>query len=436
MIEDQFENTEKQEPLSTEPYKGVRDFYPEEWSKLSSVFGRIRKTLGLWGYEEYNASPLERAEIYESKTSEEIVNEQTYTFFDRGERKVTLRPEMTPTFARMVAAKRRDVPLPLRWFSIPNVFRYERPQRGRLREHFQLNIDLAGSADIRSDTEIITIASEIMKSLGAKSDDFVIRVSSRTLLEAACKATGFDTHEAIKIYSRLLDRKSKMTLEEFEAALGPRRSDPLKAIEEASDSEVASAKTALFGMIDSLHTAGITNVVFDPEIVRGFDYYTGMVFEIYDTNPENPRSIGGGGRYDGLVELFGGEAIPCVGFAIGDVTLMDFLETHKLTPKSSSAPQVFIGTPSESDYAAAEKFADTLRASGVRVIVNMNGKSLGDQIRDASRRGIPYFIAFGEQESASGMVRLKELETSSEKELSTNEAAELILKVSPSGWKV
>ncbi len=421
MKEHEFENTGKQEQLSTEPYKGVRDFYPEEWAKLASVFGSIRRTLSLWGYEEYNASPLERAELYESKTSEEIVSEQTYTFFDRGERKVTLRPEMTPTFARMVAAKRREIPLPLRWFSLPNVFRYERPQRGRLREHYQLNVDLAGRADIQTDVEVISIAYELLKALGATPSDFVIRVSSRTLLEAACKATGFDSHDAIKTYSRLLDRKSKMSLEEFEAALGPEKSDPLKEIEAATDASVQTEKTALSGMIDSLRALGIENVVFDPEIVRGFDYYTGMVFEIYDTNPENPRSIGGGGRYDGLVGLFGGEAIPCVGFAIGDGTLMDFLETHKLTPKNSSAPDVYIGVPSELDFGAAEKFARVLREKEVRTIVASSGRSLGDQIRDASRRGIPYFIAFGEEENLSQTVRIKELASGLQKEVSISE---------------
>ena len=169
------------ESLSTEPYKGVRDFYPEDWSRLMSAFSTIRTTLELWGYEEYNASPLERAELYENKTSEEIVSEQTYTFEDRGDRRVTLRPEMTPTFARMLAAKRREVPFPVRWYSIPNVFRYERPQRGRLREHYQLNVDLAGIPDAKADGEIIVLASELLKAFGAKNEDFRIRVSSRSL---------------------------------------------------------------------------------------------------------------------------------------------------------------------------------------------------------------------------------------------------------------
>src|ERR1035437_577109 len=155
------------EPLRTDPYKGVRDFYPPDWARMSAMFRVMRNTLERWGYEEYNASPLERAELYEAKTSEEIVSEQTYPFTDRGDRRVTLRPEMTPTLARMVANKRRELALPLRWFSLPNVFRYERPQKGRLREHYQLNVDLVGVAGIEADVEVITLASNLLKSFGA-----------------------------------------------------------------------------------------------------------------------------------------------------------------------------------------------------------------------------------------------------------------------------
>lgn len=420
----------EKEPLSTDPYKGVRDFYPADWSRFKAIFGAVRTTLELWGYEEYNASPLERAEIYESKTSEEIVNEQTYTFFDRGDRKVTLRPEMTPTFARMVAAKRRETPLPLRWYSIPNVFRYERPQRGRLREHYQLNVDLAGIADAKADGEIIVIASEVLKALGARTEDFVIRINSRPLLAAACKAAGFDTAEGVRNYSRLLDRKSKITHEEYQAGLGSGRTDPLSIIADDSDADVAEEKKKLSKLIESFHARGMTNVVFDPEVIRGFDYYTGMVFEVFDTDPANSRSMFGGGRYDGLVGMFGGEPIPCVGFGMGDVTLMDFLETHGLVPAASSAPELYIGTPSEDDFSAAQSFAQELRIAGVRTIVNSGTKSLGDQIRDASRRGIPYFIAFGEQEASSGTVRIKTLASSEEKEISKDKVVAFIKKTS------
>ncbi|KND51734.1 MAG: histidine--tRNA ligase [Parcubacteria bacterium C7867-001] len=399
--------------LSTEPYKGVRDFYPEDWAALSSAFETLRRVLKSYGYEEYNASPLEPASLYESKTSEEIVNEQTYTFTDRGDRKVTLRPEMTPTLARMVAAKRRELAFPVRWFSIPNVFRYERPQRGRLREHYQLNVDLLGMKDAKADGEIIVIASKLLRAFGAQDKDFSIRISSRSLLDAACNAAGFRSSEEKDSYRRLLDRKAKMPKEEFEAALEG-RPDPLSLIESADDAEIAKEKDALLSLIEAFNARSMTNVVFDPEIVRGFDYYTGLVFEVFDTNPENSRSLFGGGRYDNLVGMFGGDAIPAIGFGMGDVTLMDFLTTHGIAPVAKSAATIYIGTPSEEDIAPAQTLADTLRDGGVSVIVHVGGKSLGDQIREADKRGNTYFIAYGKDEQSSGEVRLKELESGEE----------------------
>jgi histidyl-tRNA synthetase len=411
------------EPLSTDPYKGVRDFYPADWAKESAMFTRMREVLALWGYEEYNASPLERTELYEAKTSEEIVNEQTYTFLDRGDRSVTLRPEMTPTLARMVAGKRREMPFPLRWFSIPNVFRYERPQKGRLREHYQLNVDLVGSAESEADVEIIRIASELLKSFGAKESDFIIRVNSRALLIAACAAAGL-TSDATKSYLRLLDKKSKMTPDAFAAAQNSiTAQDPLALVGDTGAApEAAQLKNALFETLAALKAHGVENAVFDPTLTRGFDYYTGIVFEIFDTNPANPRSLFGGGRFDKLVALFGGDPIPAIGFGMGDVTLADFLETHGLLPKDSNGrPQLYLGTPSESDIPAAQAFADTLRREGGRVFVNLGDRALGDQIKDAVKRGIPLFIAYGADEVANQTVRMKILATGEEAGLPVSE---------------
>lgn len=409
--------------LSTDTYKGVRDFYPEDWAKMDTLFTTLRTTLKSWGYEEYNASPLERAEIYEAKTSEEIVNEQTYTFLDRGDRRVTLRPEMTPTLARMIAAKRRELPLPARWFSIPNVFRYERPQRGRLREHYQLNVDLVGAAGTEADLEVISLAAALLKAFKAKDSDFIIRINSRALLTAACAAAGL-TEDTTRAYMRLLDKKAKMTPETFEAALGAiTAKDPLAIIEDAGSApDVASAKKALLDTIEALHARGVANAVFDPTLTRGFDYYTGIVFEVFDTNPANPRSLFGGGRFDKLVSLFGGDPIPAIGFGMGDVTLADFLETHELLPGLSGyKPQLYIGTPSSTDIPAAQAFAATLRAGGARVVVNLTERSLGDQIKDAVKRDIPLFIAYGANEAGSQTVRMKTLKTGEETALPISE---------------
>lgn len=417
--------------LSTEPYKGVRDFYPEDWAQMQSVFDTLRKTLKLYGYEEYQASPLEPAELYESKTSDEIVNEQTFTFTDRGDRRVTLRPEMTPTLARMIAGKRRELTFPARWFSIPNLFRYERPQRGRLREHYQLNVDLLGMADGKADGEIVVLASEILKSFGAFDGDFTIKINSRSLLNTATRALGY-TDEESKTYLRLLDRKAKISGEEFEtarAALRKDGTDALELIESGANRDVATEKEKLDGLIAGFKMRGMNNVVFDPSIVRGFDYYTGMIFEVYDTNTENTRSMFGGGRYDNLVSLFGGEPVPAVGFGMGDVTLLDFLTIHGYAPVASSAPKLYLGTPEEQDIALAQEFATTLREQGVSVLVHVSEKSLSDQIREANKRGIPYFIAYGKQEYDSGMVRLKTLKESEEKEMTTAEVLKTLTQV-------
>ena len=411
------------EPLSTDPYKGVRDFYPADWAKMDAMFTRLRATLRAWGYEEYNASPLERAELYEAKTSEEIVGEQTYTFTDRGDRRVTLRPEMTPTLARMVSGKRRELAFPLRWFSLPNVFRYERPQKGRLREHYQLNVDLLGVASSEADLEVITLASELLKAFGAKEGDFIIRVNSRALLTAACAAAGL-SGDATRHYLRLLDKKNKMTPEEFAAAqIAITNTDPLAIINDASSSpDVARGKKTLLDTVETLVRRGVTNAVFDPTLTRGFDYYTGIVFEIFDTNPANPRSLFGGGRFDKLVTLFGGDPIPAIGFGMGDVTLADFLETHALTPNANeNTPQLYLGTPSPSDIPAAQIFAQTIRKEGARIFVNLTEKSLGDQIKDAVKRNIPLFIAYGANEVSNQTVRMKTLATGEETALPLSE---------------
>lgn len=409
------------EPVSTESYKGVRDFYPSDYAKLLAVFSTVRRVLELQGYQEYNASPLERAELYESKTSEEIVNEQTYTFTDRGDRRVTLRPEMTPTLARMVAAKRRELAFPLRWFSIGNRFRYERPQRGRLREFYQMDVDLLGLPAGEADLEVITLADKVLKTFGAKEGDYVIRVNSRTLLNAACEAAGL-TDEAAKTYARVLDRKAKMPAEEFAAAVREiTEVDPLTLIAQ-DDPRILEAKRSLLATLVTLKERGVANAVFDPTLVRGFDYYTGIIFEVFDANPENPRALFGGGRYDGLVALFGGDPIPAVGFAIGDVTLMDFLETHEILPAASGAADIFVATLPEG-IESATAFSDTLRAAGIKTFMNLSARSIGDQVREASRRGIPYFVAYGPDEEKSGVLRIKNLVTGAEDSVDYAEAA-------------
>lgn len=413
------------EPLSTEPYKGVRDFYPEDWALFQAVLEKVHRTLRSWGYEEYNASPLEPSVLYEKKTSEEIVNEQTYTFEDRGGRRVTLRPEMTPTLARMVAARQKQLYFPIRWYSIGNRFRYERPQKGRLREFYQVDVDCIGLPEGEADIELVTLADEMMKTFGATGSEYVIRINSRTLLTKACEAAGL-TPESTKTYLRLLDKKSKISKEDF--AQGVREitdSDPLALIE-SDDASIRAEREQVLQTIATLKSRGIASAVFDPTLTRGFDYYTGITFEVFDTNPENPRALLGGGRYDRLLALFGGDPIPAVGFAFGDVTFIDFLRTHNLLPEPNVRPDIYLATPAPEDRARAAEFARSLRTEGMKVFTNLTERSLKDQVRDAVRRNIPYFIAYGAEEAASGQVRLKALSTGVEQQVEARDIAEYI----------
>jgi histidyl-tRNA synthetase len=307
--------------LDTSPYKGVRDFYPEDMAVQNYIFSIWRRVAEKFGYVEYGASILEPAELYKNKTSEEIINEQTFSFVDRGGRDVVLRPEMTPTLARMVAAKRRELKFPLRWYSIPNLFRYEQPQRGRKREHWQLNCDIMGIEDAEAEVEIISLAYEILKTAGARDEDFEIRINSRKLLQESYAPILKDPTKPEEMF-RLIDRKEKMDKAEFDSKWTELFTGPFV---EANLTQSEKLTDVIF----KLQNKGI-KTVFDISTTRGFDYYTDIVFEIFDTHSNNRRSILGGGRYDNLLEIFGVDPIPTVGFGMGDITMRDFLETHEL----------------------------------------------------------------------------------------------------------
>ncbi len=398
--------------MKIEPYKGVRDFYPDDQRVQNYIFSAMRGAVESYGYEEYNASVLESTELYLSKTSEEIVNDQTYTFKDRGDRSVTLRPEMTPTVARMVAARKRELGYPLRLYCIQNFFRYERPQRGRLREFWQLNADLFGVSGIEADVESIAVAYRVMKELGASDADFVIKIGNRQFLDSI-----YDTlrvpNEKRQELTRLLDRKDK-------GAEIPK--ELLDATQHPETFEYFSKLTS------ALRERGIENAVVDANIARGFDYYTGLVFEVFDTNPANPRSMFGGGRYDNLIGQYGSEEVSAVGFAMGDVIARDFLETHNLLPKLPSTAHVYLAPVTAGDAETAVTFADELRNQGVNVALGMKHEKIGDHIKNAVKLSVAYFIAYGEKEKQSGTVSLKELATETEEVIPIDKVAERLLR--------
>lgn len=425
--------------LSTEPYKGVRDFYPEDMFVQNHIFAAMRNAAESFGYVEYGASVLEPTELYEAKTGEEIVGEQTYTFMDRGERSVTLRPEMTPTVSRMVAGRRKELAFPLRWYSIPNLFRYERPQRGRVREHWQLNCDLFGVTGSNADTEIIALASHIMHECGAGDELFEIRINHRNLLDTlfrdVLELSAQDTHRL----SKLIDRKDKISAAEFEdeaQAIMGSKSESLVRVLSANDLDTflsisgetknCTGAQELTEALKSLRAQGIENVVFSPTLVRGFDYYTGIVFEVFDRSPENNRSLFGGGRYDGLVDLFGVESVAAVGFGMGDVTMRDFLTTHNLLPSYTSTTDLYLATVTPENIPAAQELAQFLRSKGLSVALNLVDKKIGDQIKAADKQGVAFVIVVGDEEVTSGIFKLKHLGTGEEKTIPRDEIADAI----------
>jgi histidyl-tRNA synthetase len=355
---------------------------------------------------------LEPSELYKSKgaANEEIVNEQTYSFTDRGEREVTLRPEMTPTVARMVAAKRRELPYPLRWYSIPNVFRYERPQKGRLREHWQLNADIFGVAGVEADAEVIALAHRVMIELGAREHDFEIRVNDRRLIDAGLTEAGVKEDET-KAVMGLLDRRAKM--DDFEAKLaellGRERAQTL-----VTYFEETSSNAHLESLQKLLLAQGVRTMVVDTTITRGFDYYTGMVFEVYDTDSSNNRSLFGGGRYDNLLAMFGSEPVPAVGFGMGDVTARDFLEAHDLLPEYVPATELMLCVLEEAALEHTLGLAQALRSNDITVAINYSMKKAADQIKQADKLGVAFIICIGAREVESGMYTIKQLENGRE----------------------
>ncbi|MFH0845837.1 MAG: histidine--tRNA ligase [Patescibacteria group bacterium] len=415
--------------ISKEAYKGTRDFYPEDLAVQKFIFNKMRKTTESFGYEEYNTPTIEPTELYQAKSGEEIVSEQTYTFTDRGERNVTLRPEMTPSVARLVAQRRRELTTPLRWYSIQNFFRYERPQKGRLREFWQLNADIFGVEGIEAEVEIISLGYEIMKSLGAKNEDFVIRINYAGLLKEIYgddKELNLNEEEGRKVL-RVMDLKNKITPEEFKEKLieivSQEKAELLikKENEIIENAKNNSKFQRCIELGKKLNSRGINNIVLDTQLLRGFDYYTGIVFEFFDTNPENKRALFGGGRYDDLLDLFGEEKIPAVGFGMGDVTTQEFLQARGLTPEYSSPADLYLCVLNEEYYDFANALASDLRKKGLNVAIDFSGKKIGDQITKADKKKIPYVICIGEDEIKTNKFKLKNLASGKETEVTKEE---------------
>lgn len=419
--------------LSPQPYKGTRDYYPDDKRLQNYIFSTWRKVVESFGYEEYGAPILEPYEIFAAKTGQEIVNEQTYSFIDRGGRNVVIRPEMTPSISRMVAARRQELGYPARLYSIANFMRYERPQRGREREFWQLNVDVFGVAGVDADAEIITMADAIMKAFHAKPDMYKIRINSRKLINMMmADYLELDVMQA-QLMIKLFDRKDKISHEEFRDQAAAIFDDNVSREGLRKISKLLSAKTmgelpeellsneavvevrALFTL---LRERGVTNAVFDISLMRGFDYYTGIVFEVFDTHPDNNRAMFGGGRYDGLVGLFGVEPVATVGMAPGQTTMEDFLRSHKLIPKLRTATDVYVIVLGADAMTGAHNLACGLRKEKVNVALDITGRKLDKQIKAAVKLGVPYMLFVGAKELEEELYSFKDVATEKEQKLS------------------
>ncbi len=418
--------------LSSTPYKGTRDYYPADKRRQNYIFGVWSRMAKRFGYEEYGAPLLEPLEVYTAKSGQELVGEQTYRFTDRGDREVVIRPEMTPSISRMVAAKRQELAYPARLFSIANFMRYERPQRGREREFWQLNVDLFGADGVEADAEIISLGFETMRAFGAKPDMYVIKINSRKVIDAMMHDyLGLDPIQA-PLMVKLFDRKNKISNEAFrdqaieifgadQAKEGLSKIAQLLVAKEIENlpKEIAEnpAVEELHELFSILKRRGVTNALFDITLMRGFDYYTGTVFEFFDTHPDNNRAMFGGGRYDGLVGLFGAEPLSAVGMAPGLSMTELFLGSHGLMPEFTSTTEVYVAVLGEA-LQGASKLAARLRDEGVNTELDITGRKIDRQIKTAVKKQIPYVLFVGEEELKNETYNLKDTHTGDEEALS------------------
>ncbi len=420
--------------LSTQSYKGTRDWYPEDKRVQNYIFETWAATCRRFGYEEYATPLLEPIEVYAAKTGQEIVGEQTYRFTDRGDREVAIRPEMTPSVSRMVAARRQEMAYPARLFSIAQFMRYERPQRGREREFWQLNADIFGADTAAADAEIIQLGAEIMKAFGAKPTMYTIKLNNRAVIDVMMhEYLALDAVQS-ELMVKLLDRRNKISAEVFRdhaieifgtetAPNGLKKISQLllaKSIEDLPDAITAHESfAAVRDVMTGLKNAGIKNVRFDATLMRGFDYYTGTVFEFFDHDLENNRSMFGGGRYDGLVGLFGAEPLSAVGIAPGLTTTELFLRSHNLLPdflqtSTTEAYIVVLGNALD----GATTLATKLREEGVNTELDFTGRKPDRQIKTAVKKHIPFMIFVGEEELEKKMYNFKDVAKTEEQPLS------------------
>ena len=411
----------------TQGVRGTRDFYPEDMRVRNWLFESFHAAAHAHGFQEYDAPVLETEEIYTRKAGEEIT-QQLYNFEDKGGRRVALRPEMTPSLARMVMARSGALPLPIKWYSIPQCWRYERTQRGRGREHYQWNVDIWGSEGVVADAELLSVLVHFFRSVGLTEEDLVIKISSRKVLEEVLGSLGIEGEDFAKTCI-IVDKMGRLPKDVIEAQLIDLGIDnksistiqTVLGIEElgelssslGEDSAATSELTSLFSLIDSYGLGGW--VEFDASVVRGLAYYTGPVFEAHDRAGVF-RAICGGGRYDRLIGTLGGKDLPATGFGFGDMVVMELLHAKGLVPDPSLGVSDVVFGKGADLRGAAMQVATALRASGRSVDLVLEDKRLKWAFRHAERIGAERLVMVMPEEWSKGNVRVKDLESGEETE--------------------
>lgn len=415
------------------PVKGTRDFYPEQMAVRTWLYNTVRSVSESYGYQEWDAPFLETLDLYAAKSGEELVKKQSYVFTDRGGGEITLRPELTPSLARMIAARQNELAFPARWWSFGPFWRYERPGRGRSREFFQWNIDMLGVNSPEADAELVAIAAAFLKAAGLTPAQARICVNNRRFMDAEFDALGIPPEKKADV-SGLVDRREKMEPEPWETnaleiGLTPQQLDGLKSL--LADEERWRKSEELVRLFATLEALGLKEYVqFDPNIVRGLLYYTGTVFEAFDITGGVRRAILGGGRYDNLLRDVGGEPLSGVGFAMGDVVIGLILQELGLLPQLPVTPAAVLVTVFSPDLLSASySLAADLRREGLNVACYPEPAKLPKQFKFADRMGMRAVLVFGPDEAAAGKVTLKNLTNGTQETIARGEVTESIKRV-------
>ncbi len=412
--------------MPTQPYKGARDFYPQDMQVENYIFDTWRKICKSFGYEEYNFPIVEPFEIFASKTGEEIVNEQLYSFEDKGGRKLAIRPELTPGTVRMLAQKYKELAQPIKWFMLGNNWRFEKPQTGRGREFYQLEANIFGVPGVEADFEIFQLIVAIMQAFKADKGMYQIKVSDRRLVNCLLGEVLHLEADVQPKVRRLMDKRDKLSAEDFAKSLAELGlndeqmqeiatflSSDLKTINIPKSNPGYMVLEKLFGHISDLKLDA--DVKFDPAIIRGFDYSDGLVYEVFDTNPNNRRSIFGGERFDKLINIFGAYELASTGFAMGDCTLLEFLKGWKLLPNFTSATEYLVTVWPSVDKKYFDRslaVAEKLRHQGKNVMCWLDTSTkLDKQLKYADKKGIPQAVIIGEEELDRNVILVKDLKT-------------------------